>query len=470
MRVGMYLRISLDRTGEHLAVDRQREACHLALRRFGDCDVREYLDNSLSASKTRPASSAYAHLLVDAQAGLLDVVVVWDLDRLTRIPREIEDWIDVVEARTVRLVTADGEVDAGTENGRTYMRVKAAFARAEIETKSRRQRAAHAQSRAAGGIPPGAHCFGYTPDGMSIVPSEQAAVQAGIQLILAGGRLKSVVRNWNEAGHRNSRGAPWTTWTVRRFLVNPRIAGLRATRQETKDPWEIVGPGVWPPLIDEEMWLAITTLFADPSRKTTPDTRRKYLLSSLAVCGVCGGGVKSGGRSRRAHGDRPPGPQKPTYICKDHNHFSRIQAPIDDYVVAVLMRWLNRPEIVARLRARDEVEDLGDARAELATVRIRRDQLADLLADGTLTPDQVRQASIRLNGRINDLELHIGARTRSTAVSALLETGDVEAAWLRFDIDQRRAVVKELATVRITSPGQGVKRFVPESVLVEPAF
>ena len=58
-RAAIYLRISLDTTGEGLAVERQREDCEKIAAARGWTVVETYIDNSISASKRnvrRPAN------------------------------------------------------------------------------------------------------------------------------------------------------------------------------------------------------------------------------------------------------------------------------------------------------------------------------------------------------------------------------------------------------------------------------
>ena len=81
MRAAVYLRQSLDRTGEMLAIARQRKSC-LEL-----CDGRgwtpvEYIDNDMSASNKRKKRPAFEQMIVDLAAGKVEAVVTWDLDRL----------------------------------------------------------------------------------------------------------------------------------------------------------------------------------------------------------------------------------------------------------------------------------------------------------------------------------------------------------------------------------------------------
>src|SRR5215213_11550929 len=140
MRAAVYLRQSRDHdkdeeTGEKkgLAVARQRDGC-LALCHAKGWDVVEYVDNDVSAytGKLRPE---YERMLADVEAGNLDAVVCWDLDRLHRRPIELEHFMELADSRRLALATVSGDVDLSTDNGRLYARIKGAVAKSESDRK-----------------------------------------------------------------------------------------------------------------------------------------------------------------------------------------------------------------------------------------------------------------------------------------------------------------------------------------------
>ncbi len=122
-----------------------------------------YCDNDVSADSSRPRP-AYAQLLADIEAGLVDAVIVWALDRLHRRPAELEHFFEVCDrAGVTRLASVAGDVDLGTNDGRFHARILGAVAKKENDDRRRRiQRAAlqaAEQGRVAGG---GTRPFGYT--------------------------------------------------------------------------------------------------------------------------------------------------------------------------------------------------------------------------------------------------------------------------------------------------------------------
>ncbi len=82
-RTAIYVRISSDPTGQGLGVARQRTACTSRAQALGWDVVEVYEDNDVSATSGR-LRPAYQRMLSDLEAGRVDAVVVWDLDRLHR--------------------------------------------------------------------------------------------------------------------------------------------------------------------------------------------------------------------------------------------------------------------------------------------------------------------------------------------------------------------------------------------------
>jgi site-specific DNA recombinase len=94
-------------------------------------------------------------------AGDLDAIVAFAADRLTRKPRENEDFIDYAERHGLELATVTGHIDLSTAIGRMAFRQLGAVARLESELRNERMRSKHRQL-AVQGRPSGGHrSFGY---------------------------------------------------------------------------------------------------------------------------------------------------------------------------------------------------------------------------------------------------------------------------------------------------------------------
>lgn len=444
-RAGIYLRISSDPSGNRLGVSRQLKDCQEKALAKGWSVTKTYEDNDISAfsGKRRPA---YEQMLQDLESGEIDAVIVWDLDRLTRRPVEMEAFIALADRRGVALATVGGDADLSTDNGRLFARIKGAVARAEIERKSIRQQAANDQRAAAGRPHAGRRAYGYSPEGMEVLPTEAAEFRKAIENLLAGRSVRSIVAEMNSRGARTTAGNPWKPTELRRLLQNPRHAGLRVHRGE------VVGKGVWPAIIDEDSHRAVCAILRDPSRRKAGPPRR-HLLSGLATCGVCGGTIYGVSEPRGA-----------VYYCESRKHVARRAERVDRLVQEVVVSRLSRPDAVAELSRTRHLDQAAPLLQEERQLRAKLDGLAEAFAAGDIDRQQLRAGSRRLQARLAAVTESLAASAGTTVVTNLVAAGDIEAAWERLDVASRREVVGALLSVTLRSPGRGARNFDPKTV------
>jgi DNA invertase Pin-like site-specific DNA recombinase len=204
--VGIYCRISDDPEARQVGVDRQAQACRRLASQRGWATVELYIDNDISAF-TGVSRPAYRRMLDDVRLGRLAAIVTWDADRLHRSTRELEDFIDLIEATSTTVVTVTaGTSDFATASGRMQARIKGTVARYESEHKTERVTAAHASLAEAGRWKGGPRPYGYDVgrdnigrplnDGRLIVIDYEATViREAAAAILAGGTVYGVCRD-----------------------------------------------------------------------------------------------------------------------------------------------------------------------------------------------------------------------------------------------------------------------------------
>jgi site-specific DNA recombinase len=158
----VYARISQDGEGSGLGVKRQEADCRELAERRGWPIAEVFVDNDVSAYNGKGRAS-YKRLLADIEAGRVDAVIVWHLDRLHRQPKELETFIEVCQqAGVTDVATVTGNLDVGNDDGLFQARILTAVAAKESADKARRIRRKH-EELAANGHPLGgvAVPFGY---------------------------------------------------------------------------------------------------------------------------------------------------------------------------------------------------------------------------------------------------------------------------------------------------------------------
>lgn len=453
MRAVVYTRQSFDRQGEGAAVARQREDCHRLAELRGWTVTAQYEDNDRSAAGRKPRPGFEA-LLTAIAAGEAGAVIAWNLDRLTRNRRDTVRLIETCqEAGATIAVVRGSDLDMSTPSGRMTADLLAAVARNEIETKSDRQRRANLQRAQAGKPPQGRRAFGYSRDGMTIVDAEAQHIRAAYDVLVAGGSLSSIARDWNRAGMTTTVGGKWNASNVRRVLQNPRYAALRAHNGQ------VLGPGTWPAVVDESTYRAAVGILADPARSTVADRSIKYLLTRIARCGKCGGGAKMA-TGRTQHGAR-------TYQCADRKHLSVSAAPVDEYVTALVVARLSRPDAADLVKPAPDI-DVPALRTEANALRARLDEAARLFADGTINGAQLARINTDVAAALDTVNDKIAAAGERDVLARFVDAEDVAAVWAGLDVLTQRAVIEALfSRIVLHSPGRGARRFRPENVEIE---
>lgn len=366
-----------------------------------------------------------------------------------------------------------GDIDLSTDNGQLYARIKAAVARAEVDRKSARQRAAARQAIAAGKHTGGPRAFGYTDDGRHLDPAEAPLVAGMFQRFNAGATLGEITRWLNGQGAKTARGNAWSTGTVRQVLANPRFAGIRGQRKvHTDDRGRVLltegtrrprraqvytTNGVkaqWPAIVDEAAWLAATERLADPDRRANYAGReRKYLLAGLARCGHtdeagnrCGLPLKTGSNNG---GMRV---LKCAATGGIGRHVNRRADLIEEFVVAVALERLRQPDASHLLRPRTGGPDLRALRDEAEAIRKRRERQNQRYAAGMVTDDELDQLLAATGQRLAEIDTAVAAAGRVDVVAAVLgDPRDPAEVWEGLPLSTRRAVVDALMVVWVLS-------------------
>jgi DNA invertase Pin-like site-specific DNA recombinase len=440
-RAAVYCRISSDRTGEGLGVERQEQDSLALVKRKGWDLVARFVDNDVSAysGRRRPG---YEALLEAIRADQVDVVVAWHPDRLHRSPSELEAFIDLVEKRQVAVETVQaGLWDLSTPSGRMIARQLGVVARYESEHKSDRVRRAIEQ-RSNGGASHGRLSFGWTrttQDGRraEVLDEEQAEqVRLMAARLIAGHSLRQIAADLTTAGGSSPSGRPWTPQKVREILMRPRNAGLQVFRGE------VTGEGAWPAILERGEWEQVRSVLSDPARRTTSGSAAKHLLSGMARCGVCG----SKCYARTNNGT-------PVYTCHAKNCVARARHQVDAFVEALVLGRLARPDAVDLLKPRDD--GAKKALAEAATLRGRLDTAADDYADGKIDGEQLRRITERLRPKLEALTAASRTVDDSPLLVELIEARDPRPIWDAMPVSARRAVVDLLLELRILPIGRG---------------
>ena len=132
----------------------------------------------------------------------IDGLIVYDIDRLTRDNRHLEDAIEVVQHFRRPIVDITGTLDLLTDNGRTVARIVVATANKQSADTSRRVARKHRAMQQAGIPTGGQRPFGWRKDKRTVNEPEAEAIRYAVRRILAGAPARAVVAEWNRQSYR----------------------------------------------------------------------------------------------------------------------------------------------------------------------------------------------------------------------------------------------------------------------------
>lgn len=462
------LRISHDRTGRGLGVDRQLPACRAGLRRLGWVEGRVFTENDVPATKGLEVRHGLLAIMQRRANGESDAVMTFEQDRAVREPIELF----ALQSVGLRLGVSSGrEIDLDDPEGEYMATVAAAASKREIRL-LRKRVMLETDQRAGRGRPHGRVPYGWhrtweqhgrhdvtTTD--EIDPEAAAVIREAARRLLAGESLRAIAVSFNARGilppsaalgtqdsvKRRKRGTgpvpsgnQWSARKLAQVLRRPANAALRQHRGE------VVGAADWPPILDRATFDRVVMMLNDPSRRhSDAGSVPRWLLSGIAVCGTCDLATSE----IRVHGTPPSKPTlAPTYFCRPviagtEGGGCGLRLRVDDVdaiVGVAVRRYLTNPRFgepsdTATVELDELYAAMDRVRADIAEV----EQLKSAGVDG------VRLRPMEAMRMIRTLEEELASlQTQVTPLLPQTAPIDLPDGWDGADLSARRAVIRAM--------------------------
>lgn len=212
-------------------------------------------------------------LLTDIRQDKIDVVLVHRLDRLSRSLFDLSDLLPLFSVQGVELVSVTQPIDTHTPNGRLSLNLLTSFAEFEREITGERTRDKLAATRRQGRWQGNGTPLGYAVDHgqlLVVVPPEAElgkdifrrylALDTMAELMAWIGRRGIKTKRWITRSGKTRGGQPMDRTTVYRILNNRMYIGEAFFHEE----WH---SGIYPPIIDLELWRAVQEKLAQRARR-----------------------------------------------------------------------------------------------------------------------------------------------------------------------------------------------------------
>jgi site-specific DNA recombinase len=275
---------------EFNSLQAQREACEAFIKSQRHegwmCVPNRYDDGGLSgATMERPALQ---QLLAEIQAGRVDIVVVYKVDRLTRSLADFAKIVEILDAKGASFVSVTQQFNTTTSMGRLTLNVLLSFAQFEREVTGERIRDKIAASKQKGmwmgGVPP----LGYEARDreLVVVDSEAETVRhifrryaelASIRLLKEELDARGLASKcWTSISGRLWGGKPFARGALYLMLQNRIYRGEIVHRERSY-------PGEHAPIIDQKLWDMVQARLTDNAaqRKAGGRTAQPSLLAGM---------------------------------------------------------------------------------------------------------------------------------------------------------------------------------------------
>jgi len=255
---------------EFNSLDAQREACEAYIasqRSEGWVLVRDrYDDGGISGGTLdRPGLQ---RLIADIEDGLVDVVVVYKIDRLSRSLADFAKLVEVFDRNDVTFVSVTQSFNTTTSMGRLTLNILLSFAQFEREVTAERIRDKFAASRKKGmwmgGVPP----YGYRVENRKLIIDEERAehVRWIFARFIEIGSGTELAREVEKRGLRTPRGNRIDKKFLYRMLNNRAYIGEAVHKGQSY-------PGEHKAIIDSTTWDKVHTILKESPRKRAARTR-----------------------------------------------------------------------------------------------------------------------------------------------------------------------------------------------------
>ncbi len=272
------------------SLDAQREACtaYIASQKHEGWRLvpKPYDDGGISGGTLdRPGLQ---ELIADIEAGKVDQIIVYKIDRLTRSLTDFAKLIERLDAAGASFVSVTQSFNTSTSMGRLTLNVLLSFAQFEREVTAERIRDKIAASKRKGLWMGGVVPIGYEANGrtLEIVESEAKVVRQLYDLYLKSQNIRLVKERADRLGIKSAirksskgickGGQSMTRGQIHHILTNPIYAGLIRHKDQTFE-------GEHPAIIPKVLWDEVQQTLQDGAARTRQVT--KATSSSLPLTG-----------------------------------------------------------------------------------------------------------------------------------------------------------------------------------------
>ena len=393
------------------SIDAQRESgeSYIASQKANGwvCVPTRYDDYGYSGGNTnRPALQ---QLLKDCEAGLVDIIVVYKIDRLSRSICDFSELVKKFDEYGVQFVAVTQEINTATSSGRMMLNILMTFAQYEREIISERTKDKLSASKKKGLYTGGVVVMGYkaVDKKLVIVPEEAELVRRIFQRYIEIQSPKIIAAELNAESRKTKTGKPWTTAAVYRILNNHTYVG------EINYKGTIIYEGEHDAIVDEQTWVRTQEILKanNPVKDPSKRTRRDIPLRGIIKCGHCGCPMMPSYAKKKCV-------TYYYYLCENHEKSTGLSECPVKKVPAGMVEQLVQEQL-------DKVFHSHDVLVELAArTQLPQRVISDIFRENfwtQVTPAEFTRMAQLILDKVTLFEDHIELDIKSSGMESIME-------------------------------------------------
>ena len=409
-RAVLYARFSSDNQREE-SIEAQLRAMHEYCSRNSIVIIHEYCDRAKSA--TTDDRPEFLKMIAASREGDFDFAIVHKLDRFSRNRYDSAYYKRELKKNGVQLLSVLEQMDDSPES---IILESVLEGMSEYYSKNLAREVMKGMRESAMDC---RYIGGWVPYGFRVDPQthryiindyEAEAVRMIFRDVADGCGYNVVLNKLNSMGYRTRLGNTFSKETLYEMLRNEKYNGVYVfSRAASKDELgrrnnhldkpiedQIRIPGGMPKIVDDETFARVQAILASRKRHGRRDGKRKYLLTGMVFCGLCGhrycgDSMQTGGEKNRS--------VIGTYFCNNRkNHGAHAcsnsnihQEPLEELVLQkiedIVFDESRIPGIVQAYRELCQQEDGTDKdkirtlRQNLKTVEQKINNIVNIIAN-----------------------------------------------------------------------------------------
>ena len=426
-RTRTYVRYSDHKQDDGFSVEYQISEIEEFLYKNGLELHKHHIDQATTATKVA-GREAFFELVHDVKEGLVDIIVVYKLNRIFRNAYESQKYRKLFKKHGVKLMSVTQQIDEDTSAGRLMTNVLSDIDQYQSETISDHVKSSMREMARQGYFTGGTVPFGYTLDIIEngkkprkkyiADENEKTVVQKIFELYADNYSLRYLQQYLTENGFKTRQGKQFGITTIARMLGNDFYIGT--LRYSTQGYEDIIIENAVPPIIDADLWRRVQER-KNANKQIAPRKRKRlYALTGKIYCGICGNhffGMQSGSKQKGVYYAYR------YYVCSKRKNYQACECDrirkdyIENAVLQEIKKRVLNDDDIKRLSAEisalcsNSPDELTKEKKTLLKRKIaletQIDKLLEMTLNGIMSMDILKKKSVVLEAELAEIKNHL---------------------------------------------------------------